>query len=192
VVVSWASARSKRSAWSRPLSRYGSHPNARAPQLRCVRHVVEVDGDRARLHRLRVNASQTEPSPDSFDVEVFFDGDCPLCVREIRMLRKLDATRRRIRFTDIQSSGFNAAELGITYRALMDRIHARLPGGELVSGVEVFRRLYAAVGFERLVAVSRLRLVAKLLDFAYELFAKYRLRLTGRCTPELCAPAMKR
>ena len=33
----------------------------------------------------------------------------------------------------------------------------RLPDGTWVEGVEVFRRLYAAVGFTRLAAVSRLR-----------------------------------
>jgi predicted DCC family thiol-disulfide oxidoreductase YuxK len=32
--------------------------------------------------------------------EVFFDGQCPICVREIRMLSKLDR-REKIRFTDI-------------------------------------------------------------------------------------------
>ena len=32
------------------------------------------------------------------DVEVFYDGDCPLCTREIRLLRRLDR-RGRIRFT---------------------------------------------------------------------------------------------
>ncbi|MDF3066467.1 MAG: hypothetical protein K0R38_2068 [Polyangiaceae bacterium] len=131
-------------------------------------------------------APQATPAPTDFDVEVFFDGDCPLCVREIRLLTRLDAKGRRIRFTDIQAPGFDVAELGISYRALMDRIHARLPSGELVTGVEVFRRLYAAVGFKRLVALSRLPVVSHLLDASYSLFAKNRLRLTGRCTPELC------
>jgi predicted DCC family thiol-disulfide oxidoreductase YuxK len=127
-----------------------------------------------------------DPSPSDFDVEVFFDGDCPLCVREIRLLQRLDARGRRIRFTDIQAPGFDLAGVGVGYRALMDRIHARLPTGELITGVEVFRRLYAAVGFRRLVALSRLPVIRPLLDAAYELFAKNRLRFTGRCTPELC------
>ena len=34
----------------------------------------------------------------------------------------------------------------MTWAALMDRIHARLPDGTIIDGVEVFRRLYAAVG----------------------------------------------
>ncbi len=98
----------------------------------------------------------------------------------------MDAEQNRIRFTDIQAPGFDAAALGLTYGEVMARIHARLPSGELVTGVEVFRRLYAAVGFRRLVALTRLPVVSPLLGAAYELFAKNRLRLTGRCTPELC------
>lgn len=133
-----------------------------------------------------MNTAHANPAPADFEVEVFFDGECPLCVREIGLLRRLDAQQSRIRFTDISSPSFVVAELGISYRALMERIHARLPNGELVTGVEVFRRLYGAVGFRRLVALTRWPVVAPLLGVAYELFAKNRLRLTGRCTPELC------
>ncbi len=132
-------------------------------------------------------------SPASFDVEVFFDGECPLCVREISLLRRLDQRAQRIRFTDIQAPGFDAAAVGISYAELMRRIHGRLPDGTIIDGVEVFRRLYDAVGFRRLVAFTRLPGVAGTLNLAYKLFAKNRLRFTGRCTPELCeAPAAAR
>ena len=93
-----------------------------------------------------------------FDVEVFFDGDCPLCVREIDMLRRLDR-RERIRFTDIAESSFDSREVGVDWNTLMARIHGRLPDGTLIEGVEVFRRLYAAAGFPRLVAATRLSLI---------------------------------
>jgi predicted DCC family thiol-disulfide oxidoreductase YuxK len=119
------------------------------------------------------------PAP-SYDVEVFHDGACPLCAREIAALRRLDR-RGRIRFTDIAAPGFDAAAVGVPWSALMDRIHGRLPDGALIEGVEVFRRLYAAVGFGPLVALTRLPGIAWLLDRAYGAFARRRLRLTGRC-----------
>ena len=53
--------------------------------------------------------------------------------------------------------------------------------------VEVFRRLYTAVGLGPLAALTRLPGVKQGLDFAYERFAKNRLRLTGRCTKDGCA-----
>lgn len=124
--------------------------------------------------------------PGDFEVEVYYDGDCPLCLREIRLLQRLDR-RGRIRFTDIAAPGFDAGPTGLTWQELMDRIHGRLPDGTLIEGVEVFRRLYAAVGFGRLVAATRLPGVSQLLGLGYRLFARNRLRLTGRCQDAQCA-----
>jgi predicted DCC family thiol-disulfide oxidoreductase YuxK len=76
----------------------------------------------------------------AFEVEVFFDGACPLCSREIAALRRLDR-RHRIRFTDITAPGFDAPSLGRSMDDLMGRIHGRLADGTLIEGVEVFRRL---------------------------------------------------
>ncbi|MFO0613354.1 MAG: DUF393 domain-containing protein [Polyangiaceae bacterium] len=129
----------------------------------------------------------TTPSGSGSDreVEVFFDGECPLCMREIRMLRRLDRDGR-IGFVDISDRAFDPASVGLSFQDLMDRIHGRLPDGTLIEGVEVFRRLYAAVGFRRLVAVTRLPGIRHLLDAAYFVFAKNRLRLTGRCVDGAC------
>ena len=90
----------------------------------------------------------------NFEIEVFYDGACPLCTREIDLLRGRDR-RARIRFTDIAAEGFDAGAVGLPWEALMERIHGRLPDGTIIEGVEVFRRLYAAVGFAGLVRVSR-------------------------------------
>lgn len=135
--------------------------------------------------RDNVDGSTTPPTGARHDVEVFFDGECPLCVREIGMLQRLDH-RARIRFTDISASDFDAAGLGISWQTLMAKIHGRLPDGRWIEGVEVFRQLYAAVGFERWVALSRLPVVAPLLDQVYRLFAANRLRFTGRCEQGAC------
>ncbi len=123
---------------------------------------------------------------DDHEVEVFFDGDCPLCLREIRMLQRLDRDGH-ILFTDIAAPGFDPSGTGREWDELMARIHGRLPDGTLVEGVEVFRRLYAAVGFRRLVSLSRLPGVRHLLELGYRLFARYRLRLTGRCAGGTCS-----
>jgi predicted DCC family thiol-disulfide oxidoreductase YuxK len=126
-----------------------------------------------------------EPKPAQCDIEVFYDGECPLCTREIAMLQRLDR-QRRIRFTDLSAASFDADALGLTRQALLESIHGRLPDGSFIDGVEVFRRLYAAVGFERLVRLSRLPGLAALLDAAYRAFAKRRLWLTGRCADGVC------
>jgi predicted DCC family thiol-disulfide oxidoreductase YuxK len=125
-------------------------------------------------------------TPHPFDIEVFYDGGCPLCLREITWLRRLDRNHR-IAFVDIDSPEFDPSGLGKTYDELMARMHGRLPDGTWLEGVEVFRRLYHAVGFRRLTALSRLPLIAQLLNLGYDLFARNRLRLTGRCSSDRCA-----
>lgn len=118
-------------------------------------------------------------------VEVFYDGDCPLCRREIDMIRRIDK-RERVQFTDIAAAEFDPADYGKTMATLMAEIHGRLPTGEWIIGVEVFRKLYGAVGFVWLVPASRLPGVRHALDLGYRVFAKQRLRFTGRCADEGC------
>ena len=120
------------------------------------------------------------------EFEVFYDGDCPLCVREIRMLQRMDRRRNRILFSDISRSDFDASAVDLTHSELMEEIHGRLPDGTIVTGVEVFRRLYKAVGFGAPVGVSRVPGISHALDAGYRVFAKNRLRLTGRCVDGVC------
>ncbi len=116
-------------------------------------------------------------------VEVFFDGECPLCMREINLLRRLDRERGRIRFTDIAAPEFRPEDYGRDMATFMGSIQGRDAQGHWIEGVDVFRALYAAVGFERLVGISKWALVDRVLRAGYRVFARYRLRLTGR-TPE--------
>ena len=119
------------------------------------------------------------------EIEVFYDGACPLCMREIALLKRKDR-RHAIAFTDIANPSFDPSSLGVSWPTLMERIHARLPDGTLIEGVEVFRRLYAAVGFGPLVAATRLPGITQLLYLSYRLFAKNRLKFTGRCQDGAC------
>jgi predicted DCC family thiol-disulfide oxidoreductase YuxK len=126
------------------------------------------------------------PTSSQPTVEVFYDGDCPLCRREIDMLRRWDK-HQRILFTDIAEESFDPALLGKTHSELMAQIHGRLPTGEWIIGVEVFRQLYSAVGLGWIVRWTRLPIVRQILDAAYQFFARYRLRLTGRCETGSCS-----
>lgn len=125
------------------------------------------------------------PESSDYDIEVFFDGGCPLCRREIDMLRRWDKNNR-IRFSDIDAPDLPESAAGKTYNELMARIQGKLPDGTWVEGVEVFRRLYSAVGFNRIVWCTRLPVIKQILNLGYRIFAKNRLRFTGRCTTDSC------
>jgi predicted DCC family thiol-disulfide oxidoreductase YuxK len=128
---------------------------------------------------------QAPQAASAVALEAYYDGACPICSREVAALRRLDRGGR-IRFTDLAAPGFDASAVGIPWADLMDRIHARLPDGKVVEGVEVFRRIYAALGYGWLVAPTRLPGVRQLLDLAYRTFARNRMRLTGRCDEAGC------
>jgi predicted DCC family thiol-disulfide oxidoreductase YuxK len=127
--------------------------------------------------------SDTETRVHAF--EVFYDGGCPLCRREMKWLEKKDS-KGLILFTDINDPDFDKSAVGKSHDELMAEIHGRTPDGKLVTGVEVFRNLYRTIGFRLPVAVSRWPLVRSILDIAYSIFARYRLRITRRCDERGC------
>ncbi len=120
-------------------------------------------------------------------IEVFFDGDCPLCRREINFLRRRDR-QSRIKFTDLQKLNFKSPEVGKTHAELMDKMHGRLPDGTWITGVEVFRRMYDAIGWTSVVAVTRWPMIRPILDWMYVQFAARRMMLSGRtkCSDKTC------
>ena len=73
-------------------------------------------------------------------VTVWFDGDCPLCRREIALMRRLDR-RGVIDFIDV-ATGEGACP--IDRAELLARFHAA-EDGRLVSGAEAFAAMWRAI-----------------------------------------------
>ena len=127
------------------------------------------------------NGSNCLDGNHDYQIQVFHDGACPLCMREVNLLRRMDQ-KQQIQFTDIAAAEFQAVAYGLRHKELMAEIQGRLPDGTWVRGVEVFRRIYTALGWGRLVKLTRLPVVTGLLECVYRLFARNRLRMTGRCS----------
>jgi predicted DCC family thiol-disulfide oxidoreductase YuxK len=107
----------------------------------------------------------------------------------MRSLERRDRGRGRIQFENIADPRFDPAAYGLEAREVVARIHGALRDGTVVSGMEVFRRAYAAVGLGWLMAPTRWPGLRRLADLAYRTFARNRLRLTGRtCTCEARSP----
>ncbi|MEM9167747.1 MAG: DUF393 domain-containing protein [Planctomycetota bacterium] len=123
---------------------------------------------------------------------ILIDGDCPLCKKEAAMLSRLDRGRGGLELVDIAADGFEPSEYGRTMDDLMGSIHGRTSDGTIVTGVEVFRRAYAAVGLGWLLGWTRWPIARPIADAVYRFFAKHRLRLTGRCDDGRCSPGGRR
>ncbi|KAF8072696.1 hypothetical protein HT031_000356 [Scenedesmus sp. PABB004] len=112
---------------------------------------------------------------------MLYDGECSLCMKEVNFLRARDAARGAIDFVDIAAPGYDAAaHAGITYAQAMERIHAILPDGTIVRDVEVFRRLYDAVGLGWVYGATKNEAVLAAANAAYSVWARWRTQLTGR------------
>ncbi len=119
--------------------------------------------------------------PPSWKIKLLYDGECPLCVREVNFLMKRDAGRGLVAFVDIAADDYNPqVNGGVDYETAMGRIHAVLPEGTLVKNVEVFRRVYETLGMGWVYAATKLPIVGAIANFLYGIWADLRLSLTGR------------
>ncbi len=131
---------------------------------------------------LEQNTISAQPASEStWKIKLLFDGECPLCVREVNFLKRKDGDRGLINFVDIAAEDYDPADnANIDFETAMGRIHGILPNGEIVQNVEVFRQIYDILGIGWIYAVTKLPLVGKLADLLYGIWADYRLLLTGR------------
>lgn len=120
-----------------------------------------------------------------WDLKLLYDGECPLCAREVRVLARLNRAGR-LALEDIAAPDFDPARYGRTHAQLMGQMHGVLPDGRLITGMEVFRCAYAAVGLGALAAPTGWPLLRPLFDRGYAWFARHRLSLTGRSCDAHC------
>jgi predicted DCC family thiol-disulfide oxidoreductase YuxK len=82
----------------------------------------------------------SKPANHRTRVTVWFDGDCPLCLREIALMRRLDR-RGAIAFVNVAGDG----SCPIDRAELLARFHAREADGPMVSGAAAFAALWRAI-----------------------------------------------
>lgn len=107
-------------------------------------------------------------------VKVWYDGACPLCLREIAVMRRLDR-RGRITFVDVaQGADFSCP---IDRAALLARFHAE-EDGVIHSGAAAFAAMWRAIPLLRpLGLAARSPAVLRVLEAAYLRFLRVRPRL---------------
>ena len=125
--------------------------------------------------------TQPQSSSPSWQIELLYDSECPLCMREVNFLKRRDAGRGLVAFVDIADESYTPeAHGGVDFKTAMGRIHAVLPDGTVIKNVEVFRRVYEILGMGWIYAVTKLPIIGSIVDRLYGVWASWRLALTGR------------
>ena len=117
----------------------------------------------------------------SWKIKLLYDGECPLCVKEVNFLKKKDNGRNLVKFVDIADINYNPQENeGIDFETAMGRIHAIVADGKIIKNVEVFRRIYDVLGIGWVYSITKIPIFGAIADFIYNIWADLRLKLTGR------------
>ncbi|ONM12396.1 OSJNBa0043A12.15-like protein [Zea mays] len=132
------------------LARLGAAlPRAAARALPPGRWAAAVLGIGAsrRAERCQVHSDiKVAPTSDVKDdsksetrrIKMLYDGDCPLCMREVNMLRERNKSYGAIKFVDISSKDYSPDDnQGLDYETVMGKIHAILSDGTVITDVEV-------------------------------------------------------
>ena len=129
-------------------------------------------------------SKETNDKPSAkpnWQIKLLYDGECPLCVREVNFLTEKDAGRGIVKFVDIASLDYDPQKNGgIDFATAMGKIHAILPDGTVIKNVEVFRQVYERLGMGWIYAVTKIPVVGAIADWIYKVWAHWRLKLTRR------------
>lgn len=103
---------------------------------------------------------------------VYFDGSCPLCVKEIAIYKNRKATD--VAFIDVSEHNFVPSD-DLGRSQAMARFHVRKQDGTLLDGGQAFIALWAETpGFKWLASLFQTPLMVRLADLGYNQFLKIR------------------
>lgn len=120
---------------------------------------------------------------EQWPLTLYYDGDCPLCAREIKLLRR-HATPQRLLLVDMSGVEFEAHTFGFTVEQMQDSLHARFADGRWVKGLDATLWSWRAAGLGRWAAPLTWPLLRPLFGVGYRLFCRLRPHLAWLPHPE--------
>jgi predicted DCC family thiol-disulfide oxidoreductase YuxK len=143
-------------------------------------------------------------TPGSGRLQVYFDGGCPLCRREIGFLRRRRGGEH-VDWVDIAATDVPEVAPGLARCDALARMHGRTPEGRIVSGAAAFAAVWRALPLTRPLGwLFSHPLPLRALERAYLVFLRWRPRLQSwaarreglaagaTCTGEAVGPVSRR
>jgi len=117
----------------------------------------------------------------------FFDGGCPLCLRETNFL-KIRVILNQFAFIDINSKEYDQSLFNeISYSEAMSNLHGIIENGEIIRGLDVLAYSYELVGLGWDYYPLKIKRLSQVERLVYRYWAKYRIKIKGRSDIEkLC------
>ena len=107
---------------------------------------------------------------------MFYDGQCPLCTREVDWLRSLDKDAR-LELVDINQRDFSERYPEIDYAGAQQVLHGKLDG-KVIYGLEVTYWAWTLVGKRKWVAPITWPVIRVIANGLYSFFARHRHTIT--------------
>ena len=106
-------------------------------------------------------------------LQLFYDGDCPLCKAEMEFLERRDKNNY-IGFVDVRLSHALEPLKGVSCEVALNAIHARTDTGEILMGIDAFCIAYQLTGLNLLAWILSRKSLRPILNYGYRVFAQNR------------------
>lgn len=117
-----------------------------------------------------------------YPLTLLYDANCAVCSLEMDHLRSRNH-EGKLQFVDITAPGFDPAPYGATLAAMNAEIHARRADGQVISGVQVLRLAYEAVGLGWVFRPTAWPPLRALSEAGYRAFARHRQPISRAAAP---------
>ena len=114
---------------------------------------------------------------------IFYDGGCPLCVKEMRHLKRLDK-EGRIQFESVNEPDFSQRYPQVEVAKANQYLHGQVSSGDMIYGLDVTHEAWSLVGKGWMIAPLRWPVIRWFADKTYLFFARNRNRISKLLTGE--------
>ncbi len=136
---------------------------------------------------MKLNKVVVAMPQQSSELIIFYDGGCPLCVKEMRHLKRLDK-EGRIQFENVNEPDFSQRYPQVEVAKANQYLHGQVSSGEMIYGLDVTHEAWSLVGKGWIIAPLRWPVIRWFADKTYLFFARNRNRISKLLTgKERCA-----
>ena len=103
-------------------------------------------------------------------IQIFYNGSCSICAPEIQMYKKLVNRKKGVKHSQLDFVDISVSEAEeFPQEDMLKRLHAKLPNGEIISGVPAFIKLWRQVpGFKGLAFLINLPFIKHISIIVYD------------------------